>query len=158
MDPLRLLTRSTKFAKKSTSTGPQIHTPSSGPASNPQLFDHGNESQGPNRKRKRGGETVTASLDFFGGGASAKEQDAEQNEQDASEEQSSLQQEQAAAPVAMSTEECKQLLGRHKVKISLFPNHDEAPAKKKKKEKADKDKKTSQSVGAQATPLYPAPV
>ncbi|KAG9747796.1 P-loop containing nucleoside triphosphate hydrolase protein, partial [Aureobasidium melanogenum] len=158
MDPLRLLTRSTKFAKKGTSTGTQIHTPSSGPASNPQLFDHGNQSQGLNRKRKRGSETVTASLDFFGGGASAKEQDAEQKEQDASEEQSSLQQEQAAAPVAMGAEECKQLLGRHKIKISLFPNHDEAPAKKKKKEKADKDKKTSQSVGAQATPLYPAPV
>ncbi|KAK6007238.1 hypothetical protein QM012_006246 [Aureobasidium pullulans] len=159
MDPLRLLTRSTKFAKKSTSTGTQIHTPSSGPASNPQLFDHGNDSQAVNRKRKRGNDTVTASLDFFGGGASTKEREAEQEAQDASEAQSSLQQEQAAAPVAMSIEESKQLLGRHKIKIAVFGNDDEAPAKKKKKkEKTIKDKKVSQSVGAHATPLYPAPV
>ncbi|CAD0086136.1 unnamed protein product [Aureobasidium mustum] len=158
MDPLRLLTRSTKFAKKSTSTGTQIHTPSSGPASNPQLFDHGNESSILNRKRKRGSETVAPSLDFFGGGASAKEKDGQQKEQDALEEQSNLHQEQAAAPVAMSTEESKQLLGRHKIKITLFRNQDEAPTKKKKKEKAVKDKKSSQSGSAQATPLYPAPV
>lgn len=101
---------------------------------------------------------MTASLDFFGGGASAKEKHGEQVEQDASEEQSSLQQEQAAAPVAMSIEECKQLLGRHKIKVAVFRHDDEAPAKKKKKEKAVKDKKPSQSVGSQATPLYPAPV
>jgi ATP-dependent RNA helicase DDX52/ROK1 len=158
MDALRLLTRSTKFAKKGTSTGTQIHTPSSGPASNPQLFDHGNQAQGAQRKRKRGSETVTASLDFFGGGASAKEGDVEQKEQDSSGEQSRLQQEQAA-PVAMSTEECKQLLGRHKVKVTLFRNETEAPAKKKKKkEKGDKEKKAAQSSPDHATPLYPAPV
>jgi ATP-dependent RNA helicase DDX52/ROK1 len=151
MDALRLLTRSTKFAKKGTSTKAQIQTPSSGPASNPQLFDHGNESQGPQRKRKRGSETVTASLDFFGGGASAKEGEVEQKEQDSADEQ-----QEKAAPVALSPEECKQLLGRHKVKITLFRSETEAPAKKKnKKEKSDKQTK---AAGDHATPLYPAPV
>ncbi|CAD0106460.1 unnamed protein product [Aureobasidium uvarum] len=153
MDALRLLTRSTKFAKKSTA-----NTPSSGPASNPQLFDHGNDSQGANRKRKRGSETVTASLDFFGGGASAKERDVGEQEQDASEEQSRLPQEQAAAAVAMSAEECKQLLGRHKVKVTQFTKASEAPAKKKKKDKADKHAKPSQTSDDHATPLYPMPV
>lgn len=159
MDALRLLTRSTKFAKKGTSTGTQMHTPSSGPASNPQLFDHGSQAQGAQRKRKRGSETVTMSLDFFGGGASAKEGDAEQPEQDASEEQTRLQQAQAA-PVALSTEECKQLLGRHKVKITLFRNETEAPAKKrKKKEKSEKEnKKAAQTSPDHTRSLYPAPV
>lgn len=160
MDALRLLTRSTKFAKKGTSTGTQMHTPSSGPAPNPQLFDHGNQAQGAQRKRKRGSETVTASLDFFGGGASAKEGEVEQKEQESSEEQTRLQQEQAA-PVALSSEECKQLLGRHKVKITLFRNETEAPAKKKKKkkEKSDKEnKKAAHTSPNHTTPLYPAPV
>jgi ATP-dependent RNA helicase DDX52/ROK1 len=151
MDALRLLTRSTKFAKKGTSTKTQIQTPSSGPASNPQLFDHGNDSQASQRKRKRGSETVTASLDFFGGGASAKEGEVEQKEVDSPEEQ-----QEKAAPVALSSEECKQLLGRHKVKITLFRSETEAPAKKKsKKEKSDKQNKASND---HATPLYPAPV
>ncbi|KAI4720474.1 P-loop containing nucleoside triphosphate hydrolase protein [Aureobasidium sp. EXF-10727] len=152
MDPLRLLTRSTKFAKKSTA-----NTPSSGPASNPQLFDHGNDSQSASRKRKRGSEAVTASLDFFGGGASAKERDATQQEQeeDTSEEQPRLPQEQAAAAVAMSTEECKQLLGRHKIKVTLFSKASEVPANKKKKDKAKA--KAPQTSGDHATPLYPMP-
>ncbi|KAI4790147.1 P-loop containing nucleoside triphosphate hydrolase protein, partial [Aureobasidium sp. EXF-8845] len=151
MDALRLLTRSTTFAKKGTSTKTAIQTPSSGPASNPQLFDHGNDSQASQRKRKRGSETVTASLDFFGGGASAKEGEVEQKEVDSPEEQ-----QEKAAPVALSSEECKQLLGRHKVKITLFRSETEAPAKKKsKKEKSDKQNKASND---HATPLYPAPV
>lgn len=101
---------------------------------------------------------MTASLDFFGGGASAKEGDVEQKKQDSSEDQSRVEQEQAA-PVAMSTEECKQVLGRHKVKVTLFRNETEAPAKKKKKkEKGDKEKKAAQSSPDHATPLYPAPV
>jgi len=159
MDALRLLTRSTKFAKKGTSAGTQIHTPSSGPASNPQLFDNGNQAQAVQRKRKRGSETVTASLDFFGGGASAKEGDVEQQEQGTTDEQTRLQQEQAA-PVALSPEECKQLLGRHKVKITLFRNESEPPAKKKKKkEKTDKENiKAAHTSPDHSRPLYPAPV
>ena len=31
----------------------------------------------------------------------------------------------------MSTEECKQLLGRHKIKVVVFRHDDEAPASKK---------------------------
>ncbi|KAI4796818.1 P-loop containing nucleoside triphosphate hydrolase protein, partial [Aureobasidium sp. EXF-8846] len=151
MDALRLLTRSTTFAKKGTSTKTAIQTPSSGPASNPQLFDHGNDSQASQRKRKRGSETLTASLDFFGGGASAKEGEVEQKEVDSLEEQ-----QEKAAPVALSSEECKQLLGRHKVKITLFRSETEAPAKKKtKKDRSDKQNKASND---HATPLYPAPV
>ncbi|TIA42991.1 P-loop containing nucleoside triphosphate hydrolase protein [Aureobasidium pullulans] len=153
MDPLRLLTRSTKFAKKPSSAATQIQTPSSGPASNPQLFDHDDDSQPSNRKRKRGSEPVSASLDFFGGGASAKER-----EHDSGDDQPRLQQEQALVPSALSAEERKQLLGRHKVKLTLFHQSSEAPAKKKKKEKGDKDKKQSKKSAEQATPLYPAPV
>ncbi|KAI5252628.1 P-loop containing nucleoside triphosphate hydrolase protein [Aureobasidium subglaciale] len=158
MDPLRLLTRSTKFAKKGSSSGTQIHTPSSGPALNPQLFDHANEAQGAQRKRKRGSETVTTGLDFFGGGASAKERSAEQKEQhDDDEKAGELHQHMAQAPVALSADECKQILGRHKVKVTLFQRGSDEPVKKKKK---DQKKTAPQTSGRQdqATVLYPEPV
>lgn len=144
MDPLRLLTRSTKFAKKPSSATAQIHTPSSGPASNPQLFDHDKESQRTNRKRKRGSDVATSSLDFFGGGASAKEKAADSSDDEAAAQQ------QEAAPVALSSEESKQLLHRHKVKMTLFHS-----ANKKKRDKNSKDNKSELQ---QKTPLYPVPV
>ncbi|CAD0038111.1 unnamed protein product [Aureobasidium pullulans] len=77
---------------------------------------------------------------------------------DSGDDQPRLQQEQALVPSALSAEERKQLLGRHKVKLTLFHQSSEAPAKKKKKEKGDKDKKQSKKSAEQATPLYPAPV
>lgn len=150
MDPLRLLTRSTKFAKKPAA---QLHTPSAGPASNPQLFDHTPESQRSNRKRKRGSEAVAPSLDFFGGGAVAKEKEAGQDES----EDEVVAQQQEVAPTVLDEEESRQLLARHKVKITLFHPSSETPAKKKKKDK--KDKKSGKAAEQQTkTPLYPVPV
>lgn len=163
MDPLRLLTRSIKTQRKAT-PGRSQATPSAGPAANPQLFS---ETSQANRKRKRGSDVVNtkskldSSLDFFGGGASSGqngESKISQVQNDSDEVVNSGDKALADEPLrdehVMSHEACKELLGQHKVKVTLVTGQTTSPVEKRSKKKT----KQSQPPTKARTQLYPTPV
>lgn len=168
MDPLRLLTRSTKFSKQQ-SGPPQQQIPSRGPAANPQLYDDASGTTNSSRKRKRGDlgtngtHDVAPGLDFFGG-SFAQNAPAKESAKISHEDGSGGPEEEVAdggvevAQHAMSREECKQILGRHKLKITLLQTpatggKDQAMSKKKKK--VSKTAETPAKTRAQM--LHPVP-
>ncbi|KAJ4399320.1 RNA-dependent ATPase rok1 [Didymella pomorum] len=166
MDVFKLLSRS---AKPSQNAGAAQKLPSSGAASNPQLFGHDGPEfhKSQNKKRKRGQDktepvdedtSLYAGLDFFGaqktsGSADAEgkkkrkrkaaaEQDVEEsvNGEDTVEAEGEAEDQQDAYDAA----ECKRVLRSHKLKIAVledFAAQAALDAKEKKKEKKSSKKR-----------------
>ncbi|GAB7353973.1 hypothetical protein MBLNU459_g4570t1 [Dothideomycetes sp. NU459] len=165
MDPLRLLTRSTKFSKKPSAPPRQI--PSTGPATNPQLYDNASSTQKGNLKRKRGSNdttgvpAITQSLDFFGGSfaqsAQSKDSAKSGHDEPVTTQAEATEDSVGAAQATMTKEECKQILGRHKLKITLFRTlgSQEGDLSVSKKKKISKTTPVSARSRTQA--LHPAP-
>ncbi|KAL1648533.1 RNA-dependent ATPase rok1 [Didymella pomorum] len=166
MDVFKLLSRS---AKPSQNAGAAQKLPSSGAASNPQLFGHDGPEfhKSQNKKRKRGQDktepvdedtSLYAGLDFFGaqktsGSADAEgkkkrkrkaaaEQDVEEsvNGEDTVDAEGEAEDQQDAYDAA----ECKRVLRSHKLKIAVledFAAQAALDAKEKKKEKKSSKKR-----------------
>lgn len=162
MDPLRLLTRSTNFSKKS--SAPSLQIPSRGPATNPQLYDNASDTTNGTRKRKRGSngangtQDVAPSLDFFGG-SFAQNAPVKDSAKIVQENGAGGPQEEVAdgevevAQPAMSREECKQTLGRHKLKITLL----QKPRSEEEERAASKKKKKTSKTAPAPSPAKPRP-
>ncbi|KAJ9632017.1 RNA-dependent ATPase rok1 [Taxawa tesnikishii (nom. ined.)] len=152
MDPLRLLTRSTRISK-----GPRAHKtdaiPSKGRAQNPQLFGAGttgsdsSKEASQSRKRKRGSRDIAEEstnareLDFFGGGnlrdenkdaleerrtGNRQAQDGEHRQQDGRSVQPGQDE------PAPTEEERRRVLAQHKIKVTLLEEvQEEAPQKRR---------------------------
>ena len=163
MDPLKLLSRSTKRSK----TAPvQRSTPSSGQNVQPQLFPTQNEAVATSsKKRKRVQESTetSAELDFFGGGqpkiARKSGDDEDPPEKDAAAAASSEQRNdepfhssQRTAP-SLSVEECKGILRHHKLKVTWLN-----PTAVTKKRSKKKEKQKIQPDKAEKLPVFPQPL
>lgn len=164
MDPLRLLTRSIRSSHRPTNTGGSQATPSSGPAENPQLF---RESSAVNRKRKRGSDVgntssrLALSLDFFGGSSGQSSEAKNPQDRGGRHEIDSAEkvvaEEQVLEDSTMSQETCREVLGQHKVKVTLLsqpPSQPSTLVEKKSKKKAKHTPATTKS----RTQIYPTPV
>lgn len=170
MDPLALLTRSTRI-KKGSHNQAQSARPSAGQPANPQLFP---DTSGPSRKRKRGANVPAAqdvaSLDFFGGqnledgtSKAQREGSISEDEEDVGRSNDGEAQIKDEEEAEINEEESKQILRQHKIKVTLLEggaqddqqSEDEKRSKKKKK----KSKKEEKPRSAKSKPsLYPNPV
>ncbi|KAF3038194.1 RNA-dependent ATPase rok1 [Didymella keratinophila] len=183
MDVFKLLSRSAKPSQK---TGATQKLPSSGAASNPQLFGHdGPEFHGvKNKKRKRGQDktepvdedtSLYAGLDFFGAPKSAdgegkkkrkRKAAAEQDEEESVNGEDTAEAEGEAQEEAYDAAECKRVLRSHKLKIAVledFAAQAALDAKEKKKEKKSskkrkKEKEDTKSKKDAKKQLYPQPL
>ncbi|KAM3424956.1 hypothetical protein BST61_g6927 [Cercospora zeina] len=158
MDPLKLLSRSTKRSKTGTV---QRSTPSGGQNAAPQLFAVNSEAVVPDsKKRKRGEVTVDApaELDFFGGGRSNTNGDgARARSKKGADARRLTEGESDISPSALqplSEGERKTILRQHKLKITwLNPPTIEKKAKVKGKEKSNKKHEKPEKLSVFPQPL-----
>lgn len=166
MDPLKLLSRSTKLHRPrngvADSSG-QDALPS-GQKPQPQLFaperQGSGQSVGPSKKRKRGQEgsiAVTDGLDFFGDSANGKSTKPSTVAQESDEEEGDDDDEAASAPAlvakdgVMSMERAMQILREHKIKLSWLNQPNRQKVGKKGSEAKTRKKQ-------QRTQLHPQPL
>ncbi|KAI5359100.1 Putative helicase, P-loop containing nucleoside triphosphate hydrolase [Septoria linicola] len=157
MDPLKLLSRSTKRSK---AVPTQRSTPSSGHNAQPQLFPAQNEA-GTNisKKRKRVQDTgeASAELDFFGGSKSKSPRTANNEisiQEDTGLETNAREKEPSKSTAsALSDEQCKSILRQHKLKVTWLN-----PVGGKISRSKDKGKKKSKLDKAEKLSLYPQPL
>ncbi|GAB7364631.1 hypothetical protein MBLNU230_g5434t1 [Neophaeotheca triangularis] len=132
MDPLKLLSRSTKRSKNQSNGSQQL--PSSGQAPKPQLFaSTENDSKDGSKKRKRGeanhstAEDVETVPDFFGGGAQSKssasgakiaKKASKSSEKQEHDEKGVPTEQYAVAPERLNDIERKRILREHKLKVT----------------------------------------
>ena len=169
MDPLKLLSRSTKLSRNG-KTKSHNSTPSSGQNAQPQLFpllDSSTNQNATTRKRKRGQDVPTISddqpgaLDFFSGksstkpvlGAARTEQARDIAGSDDGDEEGQDVGAQRSAPVVadLSNEDMRDILKHHKLKVTwLNPT---APQKKDRRKE-----KTSAKAKPAKPQLFPRPL
>ncbi|CAK3752934.1 ATP-dependent RNA helicase rok1 [Lecanosticta acicola] len=166
MDPLKLLSRSTKLSKNANIRA-QRNIPSTGQNTQPQLFPVRTESNrnraAPSKKRKR---DESGELDFFGkaraelpGGA--KDVTAERSDlggSDDEHEQGTVAEDLATATdVVLSADECKAILRKHKLKATWL----NPPAQEKRQGRKDtaKAKREGQDTKkSKKVHLFPQPL
>lgn len=163
MDPLKLLSRSTKRSK---SAPLQRTTPSSGENVQPQLFPSSIEAvTSSSRKRKRVQEPTETptELDFFGGGQSKlarKSGDEQVSHEKETGADVTGQADSARGDVShgsapdLPTDECKGVLRQHKVKVTWL----KPPAVAKKSRSKGKEKKKDRPEKVDKVPLFPQPL
>ena len=158
MDPLKLLSRSTKLQKKQAAPAKDAQLPS-GQQARPQLFasERNEADKTASRKRKRGQSAKSHSVvesagpDFFGGGAArATESSPPPQESQLDDANLSLEDDSANMDDDKETEEeARKILKQHKLKMTwLNPN---ATSKKSKKKAKEGKKEQNQHV-------YPRPL
>lgn len=159
MDPLKLLSRSTKRSKTGTV---QRSTPSSGQNETPQLFPVKAEAVAAgSKKRKRGGDTVddtAAELDFFGGGRSNAKggSPGESAKHTAPAKQTAESEKDHSTPTSyrLPEGERKSVLRQHKLKVMwLNPPAVDNKARLKGKGKGDKKQQKAEKVSIFPQPL-----
>ena len=176
MDPLQLLTRSSKRPNKASNRQSTSSKPSGGPNSTPQLFgkepaQHNGISQSEGtRKRKRGSEQAIAiqndaSLEFFGSKTPQINGDVTHvTAADGSEGEDELDPEHSTVTSpSMTEEEKKSTLRQHKLKVTVVhdivsPSSDSPAKDKKSKRTKTKDKGHQDVAGKVSRSLYPEPV
>jgi ATP-dependent RNA helicase DDX52/ROK1 len=163
MDILRLLSRSTKHANKSSSSknNPSGTLPSAGIAANPQLYhDAIPESRGKKRKRGTGNDVEDVhtkeedSIDFFAT-KSAAPNPRKGVPEDASKRPAGKQDDVQLRSKLMEEGECRQILKSHRLKVTLLPSQ-KLLEKKVKKSKKPKSSKTA--VRNEFTQIFPQPL
>lgn len=175
MDFLKLLTRSTKLAKKSNPSTSR-ETPSTGQNRPPQLFPTRDESD-PNshassKKRKRRDDELIGSgdLDFFGGGQPntpgrteskrARIRNGESGDEDKTSESGVHSGSDVARDrIALPIEERKAILKQHKLKVTwINPPAMQQKQRQKLSGKKSKESSTNKDVKAEKTQLFPQPL
>ena len=179
MDPLQLLTRSSKGPNNRNQKTRPPSTPSTGASKNPQLYGKATTSQAhagsPSRKRKRGSDQTSgtivndAELNFFGGGAQRSTEDEESipakngvsRDGTTSSEENTKDLERTL--LRISEEEKRSIYKNHKLKMTLLRLADEsglgeAQGISTKKDKTSKktDKKAA-SVQVSQQQVFPEP-
>ncbi|KAF4550717.1 ATP-dependent RNA helicase rok1-like protein [Elsinoe fawcettii] len=157
MDPLALLTRSSKPGKRSVTLS-SGRLPSKGPAENPQLFSTQDSAEN-GRKRKRGPDgpvsTVANGTDFFGDVTSPIALEHGTSKEELSEDDS------PKITATRNLDERKRILREHKLKISLLRTDesqgDNSQPKKKRKRKEVPEKKKKKDA-KHADQIYPEPL
>ncbi|EGP92532.1 uncharacterized protein MYCGRDRAFT_65543 [Zymoseptoria tritici IPO323] len=156
MDPYKLLSRSTRLSKHGASQ--HRSTPSSGPSAQPQLFPLTSEPSKPtghtSRKRKRTQQTQeSADLDFFGDSSSNVRKNVPAGSID--EEDAAIAATEVAPLVSsMSSEDCKHILHKHKLKATWI----NPPTPIKKQRRKSGEKKKSKVEKAEKLPIFPQPL
>ena len=179
MDPLQLLTRSSKRPAGDRSKRPTHGpAPSTGSSVNPQLYGKQGaeraetEREAASRKRKRttrlshDTEQDTAGLDFFNkisvpAEAVGGRRKDEVNDVEAAATTANVIPQGGPERPAMSEEERKSLLRRHKLKLTVIRGPDlssTGDSTSRAKQKRSKSSKTGAPAGSQARQLYPEPV